>query len=544
MSLGIPRLEPVLVREPRLNLKNDKRYAIVEGGTDQSWHIFAATTGTSITNVEFNADPPSPQVVLDREALMTYPLRFTFTKNAPAAVPPKLLNIGSTDALRAFPIASSMANLSASLNNESISIPASQVIHPLSRYYMKDANRNNVLSMTASHLDSYIDYDQGVGQANNALGKYGDSSYAQGRGALRYSVVDTDGLTATVDVTVTEPLFLPPFLFGSQRKKGFIGLQTLKVQITMIGNLARRLWSHAPVAGVAYDAVSVAFSAAPSLHLNFITPRLTDPNAFKLSQVYPYYKLFPQFSVASNVAGNADGEIRTNNFLLSSIPRRFYFCVREAEVDLLGNSADQKTDTYARINQISFNFGNRTNQLAAADSYDLYRISKRNGLDMSWVEWDQKVGSVLCLDAASDLIMNEEEAAGQMGRFQVSAVVKFTNLSAAAKNFEVVMIPVEEGILSLEHNRTITSLGVFNARDVLSAKKQVSYAEAEKGSEPSGMGMAMNGGRALLGYVKKGRSAAKPSAMKKKKAGFLMSGGKGGKGLSRAALRKRLMALK
>lgn len=156
------------------------------------------------------------------------------------------------------------------------------------------------------------------------------------------------------------------------------------------------------------SAVSVNFSN-PVLLFKYITPSLLQRLPRSIS--YPYFSV-DRYPTTSNIsfAPNSSQILQSNNIQLKSIPRKIYIFARRQNMD----ETFSTTDTYFAINNISLNWNNESGLLSSATQQDLYNISKKNGVNLSWSQWAGAysfvsqtiantskiglVGSILCLN--------------------------------------------------------------------------------------------------------------------------------------------------
>src|SRR5690606_32698689 len=132
-------------------------------------------------------------------------------------------------------------------------------------------------------------------------------------------------------------------------------------------------------------------------------------------------------------AAGVTNPLSSNNIQLNSIPRRMYIYVRERNQDLY--STPNNPDTYFSIENISIQFQNKNGLLASASKQQLYEISVKNHCNMSWTQWSGgpvvnsalpfgstanhygTIGSILCIEYASDIGLDSIEAPGKLGQY-------------------------------------------------------------------------------------------------------------------------------
>lgn len=508
MSLALNPLQPVRICDPRIDFsgpEHHRMYGVTSGGQQVSWKPY---TSTSYSNTAFNfsAPPPSPLIAIDPKFYISVPVTITFTGTTtnPSGC---LLNNGF-DSFRAFPLSNIIQTLTVRMNNSAASINLADTITALMRYNTTHNIKEYDYSLCPTMQDYFQEYSSGAGTNRNPLDFYSGNSYETTRGAFPYVAVNNDvnatpatPFTAKVSAVITEPIFLSPFLFGkgSSSKNGFIGVQTLDFQF-VLGSRLERIWSHDPSGGSTITNYNVEFGQ-PALLFNYITPKMLEPIPKSLSYSYMVIDRYPTDNNAA-VASNTTVSISSNNIQLNSIPRRVYIYCRKRNADLYATD----TDTFLALNSININYNNQSGLLSSASAQDLYNISKRNGVNMSWPEWSGSafstaaitgaplqsqqgvpvlfdstgtsgtkrrglVGSVLALDFGVDIGLDDLHAPGEIftSQFQVNAT--FTNISQSSINPTLYLVFVSEGIWTIENLQSIAQIGVLNKEDILNARQ-------------------------------------------------------------------------
>jgi hypothetical protein len=111
---------------------------------------------------------------------------------------------------------------------------------------------------------------------------------------------------------------------------------------------------------------------------------------------------------------------------VTSIPRRLYIFARDDDSVLNATSSDTFMSLAAGTNPLTLTWNN--NQFfSQATAADLYNISVKNGCNMSYSQFTNFTGSVLCLDYGTDVGLMPDEAAGVLGNYQLGITCQFTN---------------------------------------------------------------------------------------------------------------------
>jgi hypothetical protein len=471
-------VKPVLVEDKRVGWTQEKQFGVIKSGT-QNTYVVLPTQNYSTSNFNWNAQPPAPNVAINREIFMTCEVTLALTGTAGANG--LLLAPGLYDAPRAYPLSQCINNINATINNSSVSLNTYQVINAFTKSNTSDFNYKTDLSVAPSQPDFYQNYDdnyvQSLGVANDPLQKIGQSSaFSQPRGSFAGFVVNSNtATTASVTITTTEPLILSPFLTGTDDENAFIGVQTLTLQVNLI-NLNRFL-SHSAGNGNAgtINSIVATVTSPPLLLLNFITPSKIEP--IPKSVIYPYhntdvYTTDVQVAVGAGLTGVAN----SNNIQFNTIPRRLYVFLRRNDA----TSDHTTTDTFARIDAVSINFDNQSGILGGASTQQLYELSKNSGLNMSFTQWNSYTGSLLILDVGRALMLqNENEAPSLQTTKQFQMRVNFTNINPTqAITFSMYIVVISDGIMTVSENQTILQNSILSQQDIMDVKLEGNKAAA------------------------------------------------------------------
>lgn len=534
MSLSYQPLTPIRIQDPITELDSVKSYAVLSGGDEITFKNF---TSTSISNssIQFSCPPSSSNVIVDRLQQVTIPMRLTFTgrvftTNNVYQPNTSLLNSGY-DCPRAFPLNSILDTIQASINNTSFSMNNSDIIHPLLRYNTGIKLKAGEYSMTPAMQDMSNNYSDLQGTSRNPLNPYGEgySNNCEPRGAFPFNVLANAAVvptvagtaaTSTVDLVVTEPLFLSPFYWGCQcgNSEGFYGVNTMDFNFSFLSgnNAGFRAWSHSNAAvstngvnsvttvidsiQVSFNDFSPAFSVSnqpsiPQMLFKYISPNPLNMRGITPNKplTYPYSNIL-RFPTDIGVLTNSQGvrQFQTNNIQLNQIPRRIYVFARPSNAQL--QSSAVFTDTYLAIHSVSVQFGNSPTLLSTASQQQLYMTSLKNGLNQSWNEWsgaplynDALTGQTgtaqysggcgpLCLELSTDIQLKPSECAGMLGQYQIQLTVGLRNANVSgawdAVPMTLYLLVVNEGTFTiLGSNSAQAQLGVVSERDVILARE-------------------------------------------------------------------------
>ena len=181
--------EKVLIKDDRLSCTDKIKYGVLKGGQNVTSQTFNAISKSTSAHV-FNIQVPSLETIISREVLWT--ADFTLKIEAGPSVDKAtsfpymfMVNYGVTDALGPFPLHQLVSTLTATINNNSISMNVQDVLPALLRMCDPDE-----LAQYDSTTPTMLDYN---------------ANYRDGVDVLEYQIVSA--VTGT-DVTTRRPVIL------------------------------------------------------------------------------------------------------------------------------------------------------------------------------------------------------------------------------------------------------------------------------------------------------------------------------------------------
>lgn len=490
---------------------------VITGPKSTSYHKFNAQANSGTTQCTIQLKIPSITSAVDRNVMVqaTIDLQIDIsggiTPNhwAPNAV---LFNYGNCNALQAFPLNSLLTTVATEVNTTTPSVTTREIMSALLKTYnYHDLAKYN--SLTPSLIDTfYYDYRDGLGSNNNVLANYSNGTYMKefiGRGAYVVALFESDGTTPipglkiSADGTgtspyasfilrfrVTEPLlFMSPFISGSSNNcASLTGLNKLNLKLTF-GD-ATRCMSNASYA-LLNNGTTSAKTIGDVKYLKY-------PVAFMRSMIIPdtcarkivtrnvvnynnYRSEVTQLSTAM-----APGETKRITF----DSRQLQVCPNKMLIYVKKNASDQTTydsNSFMVINGINVDFAGKQGLLNSADQVQLYEMTVRNGIQTNFFEFSgygntndtngnpKKVattGSVLCIDPAMDLCLDEQYSNMSQGQFQIRFDINVTNQSSESIKPAIYLICVEAGIFRTEGGKCDTFTGLLDIAAVQKVRLQ------------------------------------------------------------------------
>lgn len=470
--------EPLVIVSPRSDVKADmQRNHLIKVGASriepQSIPALAwGNAGAKPISAQWSINPPSTQTLVDRFVRVKVYLEVKCDGLA--------FQLGLNDALRQFPLASITDTITVQINGETVSQNTGDWIHALSIYGNNSSDRNSSVSTTAAMPDSFQQYSDWAvyGSGRNPLASYGENASEQTRGGLDYVVAD-DGKSFRVEIV--EPLFLSPFYSGyGDQVEALVNINQLNITMRWSSNL-RKIMSHSSLGSVIGN-LDVSFYQNPEILLNYLSPDLTQ--MLPVVQTLPYSQFQEYIRPAGTIGIGASTTLLSDAVKLSMIPERMYLFVRHSRTSMTENDSD----AFLKINRVRITWNNQSSLLGTASPQELYEISKRNGLDMTYPQFQKFRGSVFCCQFGKDIGLLDSEAPSVSGQYTVSSQIDVTNVSGSAFDGEFFTIFQMGGQFSVFENGARASIGMLTQQDVLAARKSAPRMDWHEAHRLSGGG--------------------------------------------------------
>jgi hypothetical protein len=527
--------EKVLVKDPRLDVTDTIKYAVIKGGQNVTNSKFGAVSASS-SQLVFNIQVPSEQTIIDRRVLLRATLKVSVTSVGGLAN--TIVCYGVNAALASFPLHQCFDTLSATINNNTVTCNVKDVLPAILRL-MDDDDLIWHNGMTPAFNDMIGGYSRQdplndftyLSNSNTSIWAASDNHRFH-RGSFPIAdhptAFNQSNGTDVITYIITEPLLLSPFMFSNTKSnnQGFYGIQNMNI-VANLNDGRRAFRGPTPGAstflkpsgtgsGVTQGITGVSvdmYSVKPELLFTFITPHPSD--LMPARNIVPYYELpryinggQPTLTAASSVSGSGavtmtSVEAKFQAIQLNQIPDKLIFYTR-----LKSDIANQpwgQPDVSLPIKSISINFNNNSGILASATTQELWQMSKNNGINSSWPEFlghgvsanydggsdisggaSPSVsalalsGSYLVLEFGKDIQLTEDfYAAGSLGNFNLQCTVNVNNnyfvAPAAAEEWELIVITMNSGVFVCERGTSATYTGILTKQDVLDASAQEYY---------------------------------------------------------------------
>ena len=459
--------------DPRLNLTASKVFTTSQGASYLDERRFGPTSAVG-TAINFQCNPPNRNIVVSREVIKEVEFKVVITGLSVSATP--------VDIFAPYAIAPAYMPISRVTKNENMVIGQATVqaqnadiLHEAFCRYDDDKE----YSASPNMNDTYLNFADVDGSIRSALAPYGDTFGDMNSRASFYTFVDNFGLsqqsvatigsnnTVILRYRVEEPLKIAPFAFGknSQNVEGFYGIDTMNYS-AQFGDLNK---------AVSYNLDNINLSdvnvvtTIESFNLRFknLTPQLTQP--IPRNALYSYYETIVRTSGNITVPKGSRTTRQEINLQLSGIPRRVYMMCRERDTS--------GTKPMRYLSLVSGSLGIKINgqpSLTDQDNQTIYKMCRRNGLNLNYSQFTQYTGSVVCVDfGKGDIALHPEQApaVSQKNEFQFFATYDNKSNDAKDGDFdgEFTVIVVYDGVFRMEDGNTSKQINPLTEQAILSA---------------------------------------------------------------------------
>jgi hypothetical protein len=395
-------------------------------------------------------------------------------------------------------------------------------------------------------------YGSGYGTNRSPFRDYGETTQEISRASYTFDDITFSNAKkeTTFTVTIVEPLFISPLSGGCSTKMGLTHVNTMNVDFSWDSNLSRVLSIDKvglmsnfsvrtnPVAEVVAPDGTVVRDAVPALVANtfnldsitvaplqasenkifftYFTPQPT--TKIPRSLTYDYNELKIHSKDLARYARPVTGGIlrekvsttaTSDQISLMSIPNKIYIFVRPRESSRSAFTAD----CFAEITSLSFQFNNSSGLFSSASESDLWRMSVANGLRMSYPQWKDYTGSVLCIDFGKDIGLQPTQCVGMLGQYNMNFTLTFKILNTLKLDYELVTLVDYTGVFNIIDQQINKQIGIITPQDVLQADEynEIDGEEMEKlhgGSFMDEMKTVYSKAKKLKPYAKKAVKAA------------------------------------
>ena len=336
--------------------------------------------------------------------------------------------------------------------------------------------------------------------SNQVLSKY-ENSLRNNRGSfLPWSYTD-DGTTSTWQFVVSEPVLVSPFSPLEDHEVSLANTNTMSLTFT-INSLQSMLYSNIP-----YTTPTITISQ-PRLQLTYF--QVEEIKIPKIQMVdYTAINYFPQTFTGVNLSGTNVAQLVGQQIRLVNMPRKILVLARlpldKRYTSVAGETINGTATTLSTsLTDTFISIGNPTSGLAgtvvnigtrqvfaSASTADLWRMSVKNGVDVSWQQWSKGGNCVWAFEpedfglsmaqgdvfpgmigtASNNNIQVNLTINGQSLQYAgASALVPGTNLTELT--VEMLVVPLYQGSCSISPGDALFSLGNLTMNQVKATFEQ------------------------------------------------------------------------
>jgi len=479
----------VLVKDSRIHAITDNiAYPVVKGAQNVSAQSFVANS-QSQSQQTFNIVLPSENTLVSREVIWKRKMRFT-ARATSTGVGQRALNYGTECAFASFPLNQQVETCQITLNNNTVSEQTKDSLATLLNFMSMD-DMKFYSTMTPTLLDNYKFYDDGDLANNDVLGNYTAGNFVGDeipRGSYPITIISGNtpstasgqDLVCVFEAEFAEPLFISPFAYSAGRYSSIsamYGLTSLNITLNLDATCKRMLRRKAvPALGNYSLSIDPSFSTA-EIQLMLLTPQSSD--FLPQRNLLPYINLNRYTRDNFNaLAVGASTTLQSPNISLSSIPDKLICVIRKK----MSSQSFSDSDTFFSIKKVNITFGNQTGICSSMSQEQLFKASVSNGVNANWLQWKGKTtvmesganadlflrGSVLCLQFGKDINLQDYEASGSIGQYNLSFNVDIENNTGQnANELEMLILLPQSGYISIERGISNTAVGLLSRSDVL-----------------------------------------------------------------------------
>jgi len=497
-------LEKIIIYDPRLDVNQPfKNWYTMFPASDLTV-IRQPTANYSQNSANFQILLNDNNTLIDRSS-MIFSMPITIDMTGPGTGAGNCYQ-AEKEGLRSNPLAKIINNLNFNFNGTSFSYLPYEM--EIARERLTNSNNNVNKQLMPTMPDRNQDYAYSYLTNRSPFALYNDNPYEVSRRAYPITVVTNTTTAAKITTTLNMNLFdFSPM----SRDNDVIGIHStpLSINFVFVSNLSR-IWSRdltnhtQPI-----STFSVTFGA-PSIH--FVA--MTIPRQIPIPPVisYPLEDIvYYPTTTSTTYAQNSTFSIDSNVIQLETTPKKIYIYVKRSTQSVAASldASVGSSDVFARINTAQVTFGNRNGLLSSYSDYDLWNMSFKNGVEMSYIEWTGSngstttqylSGSVLAIDPVRDLGLNDDYVVGKADKINFKIQLNVTTLSPNTVSYDMGLLIVYDSILTYSNGQYSKSNVLFNNFNEVQ-QGVISYNQLRNLSGGYIAGMMASGG-SIKGFAK------------------------------------------
>lgn len=473
-----PSVAPIL---SSVTTSSDSKYNALMFNDNVLEVVYDSNTESATTS-QWDIQSPMEGLILDSNFVLEVPVRLVTTSGA--TTPANVTH--SPVCPVSYPVNSAIQNISVYINNNSISLETYQIKRVYERLGTSDDINKKFFSGTACMLDNDVvltEMEQRLfSNPHTRKRLLGNLSYeSRYSSAIESDVPDNVAKTRTTVYRFYESIILPG-LVERIAEEGLAHVNRLQIRINWLpvssgtyANVGQNamfkkvtaltgadiLGGTAETANDAADTLAFTFpytaGGKQKLHLRWVNPSMNVPKI----QTIPYMN-FNIKSVTDILPAGLSKTI-THASTYTTFPDMIYiYCHRKLHLDY------RELNSALRIQQLTLRFGDKP-ALFDASAYQLYQMSVRNGLDVSWQDWYYGGQCVVAIKLGKDIggVIGGQTSNLSM---EVRAVVVDNTNTVGNKEIELMVVNEEPGVINISPNNFGYKVGFIQAETMSSAQ--------------------------------------------------------------------------
>lgn len=449
----------------------------------------SSATSVSASQISFVPTLNNLSTIIDPYVYVEIPL--TVTVNAANPIGPVAMQqyVQNFFAPRQYPLNSCINTATVQINNVSVTSNPSQFVHQLAAFQPYDGKEGQALiqSLVPIQPDTSPQYADSAGSLKSPLNWYftGGEHYSESRGSFVSNFVTIANTPSQWQFTylLREPIMNPLLDYDPNKKReGLAYVNQMIINLTLASNLSR-MFSCDLVNCPNVASVNVSFNTA-SLVMTWLTA--AQAQSLPPTVLKSFNNIIANQTVVPSMASGQQLTIQSQSWTMSQIPRKIWVYVAPSTGSLDTPTGFGQSDYNFSIQQVSVLFNNKSSLMANMGPGDLYNACMASeGCIKSYTESQNYWGSCLILDPALLFGLQDDEAPGVLGNYQLQIQVQCTNISQSTVATPVLYVVwAMENIMVTDSNANTTlSQGFVTQEDVVASNRlparPASFGEAD-----------------------------------------------------------------
>ena len=459
----------VEVNDKRLAVQPYGTYGVLKSAVDT---LYVPYNSSSVSNSSSNVTVNVPQgTVLGNRIMLTHRIRVTLTGNA--TVSTNLIPTTTSGEIRLVaPRAYAMDNFTKSaqvqINNQLFSENLNNYVEAtLPLLQSPDDAQRSDQSAQPTMGDNGVLYSDSDNTVASVFAPYYDNSFQNSRGSFPVTIVSNTPTSAILEYEITSPLRVSPFAWGKHATyTGLTQVSTVQINLNYDNNPAR-FFSASDTLDITNTQVDVLSMVANVL---ILTPRPEQLATYPARQEIGYYQNTTYITSMTPVTAGASGQVTSNALQLSVVPNTL-LCWIEHD----NNSKFITTpDVFFEITKCNIIFNGKSGILSSASEFALWALSENAGYYASYRDWQipggRGKGSVLVLRLGDSVPLPDGYCPGQNVNCNLQVQVEFRNPFGQTVSPQLMVMTVNEGVVSIEAQQVSVSVGPVSPYDYATAE--------------------------------------------------------------------------